>query len=226
MKISRYDEFALETALRIKATFSNVNIDVVTVGPARSEMVVKRGLGMGADHGVHIRTEHDGYLSPFIIAAWIAAYARDKHYDLLLAGVMSEDGMQGQVGPLVAEYLLIPCATATVFERLSPDKGLVYVEREMEAGFRDSLELKLPALLTILSGINKPRYPSLSNILKAKQRQLEIIRAGSLEKPDPRQDIDRLKYPQKSRSSRVLTGSRRQKAADLLQILSEKSFIH
>jgi electron transfer flavoprotein beta subunit len=226
LRMNRYDEFAIEEALLIKEAFPNVSIDVVTVGPARAEMAVKRGLGMGADHGVHICTEQEGYLSPFIIAEWIAAYARDKDYVLLLAGVMSEDGMHGQVGPMVAEHLAMPCATATILERISPDKGIVYAEREMEEGFRDSLELKLPALLTILSGINKPRYPSLSNMLRAKQQRLEIIAAGSLKQPDPRQSIEKVNYPPQLSSGMVLTGSRQQKVRELLQILKEKSFIH
>jgi electron transfer flavoprotein beta subunit len=224
-RMNRFDEFAVEEALLIQENFQGTTIDVISVGPDRSAIVVRRALGMGAGHGIHIITEHQGYLDPFIIASWIGAYARTKNYDLILTGVMAEDAMQGQVGPMIAETLSLPCATSCIFERLSPDTGTIYVEREIEGGYRDTLELKLPAVLTLQSGTNKPRYPSLSNILRAKKRDLETIDAGSFEQPTPRQDVSWVEFPRKSRSGVVFEGTQQEKAAQLLQILEKKSLI-
>lgn len=224
-RMNRFDEFAVEEALLIKETFSDTRIDALTVGPTRSAMVVRRAMGMGADHGIHILMENEGFLSPFAIASWIAAYAQNNAYDLILAGVMAEDDMEGQVGPMVAERLSLPCATSAIFEKLAPDKKSIYVEREMEGGFRDTLELHLPALLTIQSGMNKPRYPSLSNILRAKKEKLETIEAMSIEQPKPPQSLVRLAYPQKLRSALVLRGTEQEKAAQLLQILGHKFLV-
>ncbi len=103
--MNRFDCFALEEALRIREEIPETRIDVVSVGPERVDAVLRRALGMGADHGIHILTESDGYLSPFATATWIAAHARACHYDLILTGIMSGDDMNGQVGPLVAEML-------------------------------------------------------------------------------------------------------------------------
>lgn len=225
-RMNRVDECAVEEALLIKETFPNTSVDVVSVGPPRAAIVIRRALGMGADHGIHIVSEQVGYVSPFVTASWIASCAKKNNYDLILAGVMAEDDMQGQVGQMIAEFLSLPCATSTIFERLSPHKGTVYVEREIEGGIRDTLELSLPSVLTIQSGINMPRYPSLSNLLRAKKEKLEAIDTKSMEQPDPRQRVVRVEYPKKSRSGVVLGGTQEEKATQLLEVLRERSLIH
>ena len=164
-KMNRFDEFAIEEAVLLKEAYPGISIDAITLGPLRSAEVIKRAIGMGADHGVHLVTESEGYLNPFTIASRISDYARDKNYTLFLAGVMSEDLMQGQVGPMVAACLSLPWATAVIRQQMAPDNKSVFVEREIEGGSRDKLQLQLPAVLTIQSGINTPRYPSLSNLL-------------------------------------------------------------
>jgi electron transfer flavoprotein beta subunit len=222
-KMNRYDEAAVEEALQIKGAFPDTTIDIISAGPPRSEIAIKRAIGMGADSGIHIVTDNQGYLDPFAVALWIAAYARN--YDLILAGVMSEDAMQGLVGPLIAENLSLPCATAVIFERLSPEKNQVYVEREIEGGFREQLELNLPAVLTVQTGINQPRYPSLSNLLRANKTKLVSVDAAKLDHPAERLEVVRLAYPQKLRDGLFLEGSQQEKVDQLLQILHEKAFI-
>ncbi|MCD4715538.1 MAG: electron transfer flavoprotein subunit beta/FixA family protein [Desulfobacterales bacterium] len=221
-KMNRFDEFAVEEALLIRQAFPGTSVEVISVGPDRAAMVVKRAIGMGADNGVHVETEDHGYLNPFTVASLIAEYARDRHYDLIFTGVMAEDDMQGMVGPMLAELLSLPCATFTIFEKISTETRTIYVEREIRGGYRDTLELKFPAVLTIQGGINKPRYPSLSNMLRAKHQKLETIAAGPDEQPGPRQEVVRVSYPRKSRSGMVLKGTRQEKAARLLKILMEK----
>ena len=223
--MNRFDESAVEEALLIREAREDAKVDVLSVGPERASMAVKRALGMGADHGVHILTENGGYENPLTIASLIASYAADKGYDLILAGVMAEDSMQGQVGPMTAELLSLPCATSVVLEKISPEKGAIYVEREIEGGYRDALELNLPAVLTIQTGINKPRYPSLSNILRAKKQNLEVVEGSGLKGLDPREDVVKAHYPQKAREGMVLEGSQAEKAVQLLKILREKSLI-
>lgn len=225
LRMNRYDEQALEQALLIRDTFPDTRIEAISVGPKRSETVLKRALGMGADHGIHICTDTESYLSPTVVAAWIAATARIRNYNLLLGGVMSEDGLHGQVGPLVAEHLSLPCATAVVCALITPGKATASVERVPAEGLRDLLEVSLPAVLTIQSGSQKPRYPSLSNILRAKGQDLEIIPAVSLDRPESFQQTVRFKYPQNTRSGRFLEGSPQQKAQELLRTLKEKSFL-
>jgi electron transfer flavoprotein beta subunit len=223
--MNRFDEFAVEESVLIREIIPGTRIDAVSVGPESEVTSVKRAIGMGADRGVHILTQADGYLNPRTIAALIADYARDRHYDLILTGVMSEDGMHGMVGPMLAEMLSMPCATSVVVEKILHDRRIIYVEREIEGGYRDAIELKFPALLTIQGGINKPRYPSLSNMLRAKSLELETIVAGLENQTRPCEEIKRVSFPKKSRSGIFLEGNQQEKAFRLLNILREKGLI-
>jgi electron transfer flavoprotein beta subunit len=220
--MNRFDGFALEEALRIREELPDTRIDVVSVGPDRAEAVLRRSLGMGADNGIHILTGSDGYLSPFATATWIAAYARAHNYDLILTGIMSGDDMNGQVGPLIAEMLHLPCATSVIFRRMLPESGRIYVEREMEGGLRDALEIRLPALLTLQSGINQPRYPSLSKMLRANRHSLDIIPSDSLESPSIALSIMQTTLPKKIRAGLILEGTPGEKACQLLDILQPR----
>ena len=225
-KMNYFDEFAVEEALVLKAAIPQSSVDVISVGPRRSETVVRRCLGMGADHGLHILSEEETVLSPFQIASWIAWYGSRHPYDLILVGVMAEDDMEGQVGPLVAEFLSLALATSVISLAVSTEGKAVYVEREIEGGLREHLKLVLPAVLSIQSGINKPRYPSLSNVLRAKKQELEIIPAGSLKQEPPLQETLGFSFPQRSRPGLVLSGSPLEKAAALLTILRDKSLLN
>lgn len=220
-RMNLFDEFAVEEALLIREGFPGARVSVLSVGPARAATVVRRAMGMGADRGVHIVTGEEACSDPFVTASLIARYARGRNYRLILAGVMAEDDLQGIVGPMTAELLALPCATATIRERISEDRTAVCVERELEGGFRAELEIRLPALLTIQSGINRPRYPSLSNILRAKGSQLETVEAGGLGPPDCRMEVTRLAYPNKSRAAVLLEGAPEHKADRLVRILQQ-----
>ncbi|MFO7962364.1 MAG: electron transfer flavoprotein subunit beta/FixA family protein [Desulfobacterales bacterium] len=222
---NRFDEFAVEEAIEIKEAFPGTTIDILSVGPERAATVIKRLQGMGADHGIHILTGQEGYISPFVIAGWIAQVCRKKEYDLILAGVMSEDEMQGQVGPTIAAILDRPCATSVVHQSISSDVACVAVEREIENGLKDTLELTLPAVLTIQSGINEPRYPTLTHMLRAKKEKIEVIDAESLESVETRQRVKELAYPKKLRSGTVLKGDPKEKAVKLVSILHQRSII-
>jgi electron transfer flavoprotein beta subunit len=220
--MNRFDGFALEEALQIREEIPDTRIDAVSVGPERAEAVLRRSLGMGADHGIHILSEIDGYLSPFATATWIAEYARYRHYDLILTGIMSGDDMNGLVGPLVAEMLQLPCATSVIFRRMMLHTSRIYVEREMEGGLRDALEINLPALLTLQSGINRPRYPTLSKMLRANKHSLDVIPSGSLVSPSIHLSVMQTTLPQKTRTGRILEGTPREKADLLLDILQNR----
>ena len=224
-KMNRLDECAIEEAVQIKEAAADTRIEAVTVGPSRSAAVIKRSIGMGANFGIHIMTESEKYLSAFEIAAMIAEFARDRGYDLILTGAMSEDNMQGQVGPMIAGRLGLRWATSVILEKISADEKTVYVEREIEGGSRAALKLPLPAVLTIQSGINTPRYPSLSNLLRANRKALEIIQAGDLAQDPSPEVVVRIVYPQKTRSGTVLKGTEEEKAAQLVRILREKALL-
>lgn len=158
------------------------------------------------------------------MASWLAAWASPRGYDLILTGAMSQDAMQGQVGPLLAGMLGLNWATLAVDMRLAAP-GRLYVEREGEAGRRQCLELDLPALVSVQASPRRPRYPSLSNPLKAKASPPETINTAELPAPVLRQELLGLAQPQRRRAGRLLTGSLEEQAQELCAILAGQGLI-
>ncbi len=224
-RMNRFDEYAVEEAVRIKESFEDVYIDVISVGPERVEAAIRRAMGMGADRGIHILNNDNGYNSPSETAALIASYAKEKEYNLIFTGVMAEDDMQCQVGQLIAGILDIPFASSCMYERLSPGNKSINVYRELEGGLKESVDLELPALLTIQSGINHPRYPSLSNVLRAKKQELDVIQPESLQDNKKNETLINIFYPEKSGRGTIIEGTPDEKARKLYNILHEKALI-
>lgn len=228
LRMNRFDEFAVEAAVRIKEAVPGVRIDAVTAGPRSAGAVLRRAMGMGVDEGIHLFTssmEDGDSPEPEAVADWIAGMAGSGGYRLILCGAMSEDGMHGIVGPMTAARLQLPYATQVMDMRTSLDPDRVSVEREIEGGAREMLDIRLPALLALQPGINRPRYPSLSNLLRANRRPLKTISTDTLSKPAVRMTPVGTVLPKHVRPSRVITGSSREKADALAAILKAKAFL-
>lgn len=224
-KLAEWDARALEEALVLKETRPGVEVWVATAGPAEADAVLQRALGMGADQAAHILAGDDPPLRPAAIATWLAEFARGRGFDLILCGVMSEDAMQGLVGPMLAESLGLPCATGAVSLVLSPDDTGMRVEREMEGGRRQAVSLPLPALVTVGASPRQPRYPSLSNLMRAKKAPRLRIEAQSLAPAPVREERRGLSLPQRQRAGLRLGGGPAEKAAQLRAILQERSLL-
>ncbi|PKN60532.1 MAG: hypothetical protein CVU53_02595 [Deltaproteobacteria bacterium HGW-Deltaproteobacteria-11] len=266
-RMNRFDEFALEEALRIREKFPGTHIDALSAGPERAAQTVRRALETGADEGIHLVLGDECCRTPFEIASLIGAYASHKHYDLILTGVMAEDDMQAQVGPMLAEILGYPWATAVMSLKLAVSQessfchaapssapsgdesaltaarppenngvrahfsGTIHVERELEGGRREAFELTLPALLTLQSGINRPRYPALSHVLRARSQALITIpvsqgrETAPVSYPAPRERIVTLEEPEPMKTGMILSGSPEEKAEKLLLILKERALL-
>ena len=234
-KINKFDVYALEEALAIKEQFCSktsnlISVDVVTVGLQNASQIIKRAFGMGVNRGYHIIVaENSEYVSSFVTASKLAAIARITKYDLILTGIMSEDMMDGQTGPMLARIMKFPCATGVVKIAL-PDansSNIIEVEREIENGFRDCIKIKLPAVLTIQAGINTPRYPGLSNMLAANKKNIISFTEADLFPGtiSEKQLCTGIEYPEKTRTGLMLNGSLSDKVAQLTNFLKEKSFI-
>ncbi len=224
-RMNRFDEFAVEEAVCIKETLDAAHVDVITVGPERVAHVLKRAIGMGADAGIHLQTPTDTDPGPAAVAAWIAGYARSKEYGLILCGSMSEDGMHGQVGPMVAAHLNLPYATQVIEIEPAQDRSGLSIQREIEGGAREMLDIRMPAVLALQPGINRPRYPSLSRLLRANRQAPETIPTSTLEPAGAWVDCLGLVLPAPMRASQVITGSALEKADRLVAMLKEKAFL-
>lgn len=222
-RMNVYDEYALEEAARIKERFPEARITALTAGPARAEAVVRRGLEFGADEGVHLFTDRGQGTDALETASRIAAFAKNRDFDLFLFGVMSEDEQSCETGPMVAVLLGLPYATTVISQTLSEDRRRVRLEREMEGGRRQIVEMPLPSLLTLQSGINRPRYPSLSNKLRARKQGLRVIHTGGISSVRPCREIVRAGLPPPPKTGTFLEGSLEEQAEALVRILHEKT---
>jgi electron transfer flavoprotein beta subunit len=166
--ISPYDEFALETALRLKDAQGAGEVIVVSVGDANAAEQLRSALAMGADRAVLLRGQPgvDGLAT----ARALAAEVRDAGADLVLLGMKAVDHDQQQVAPMLAELLDLPCVTVVAAVEL--EDGSVVCQREIEGGI-EVVEASLPAVVSITKGAFEPRYPSLKGIMAAKKKPLE-----------------------------------------------------
>lgn len=222
-RMNSYDEFACEEAARIKENFGGVEVCAITVGPPRAQAVVRRALEFGADRAVHIVTPESSALDALETASLIASWASDNFFDLVLAGVMSEDYQRCATGPMLAALLDIPCATTVVHLEIATDCKTLVAERELEAGRREMVGMPLPCLITVQSGINTPRYPSLTNKLRAKKAEIETIASHDLPKPN-KCEISQLTYlPPPTGAVVVLEGTLERQAEELVRIIHGKT---
>lgn len=224
-RINRFDEHAIEEALQIKETIPGTEVDILSVGPERVKTAVRRGIEMGADRGIHIYLEDSGYTSPSVKAHLIADYCSCMRYDLILTGVMSEDMMSGQTGPMLAA--LLGCPSASGVMKLVPDAEnmKVHVVRELDGLSTASMDMMLPALVTVQSGINRPRYPSLSNVMRAKTAVITEIRSCAGITAQKYETAEAVLDARPERSGKILQGTPADKAEELWQILHKKSLI-
>jgi electron transfer flavoprotein beta subunit len=166
--ISPYDEFALETALRLKESSGDGEVMVISLGPASAAEQLRTALAMGADRATLLKGEPS--LDGLATARGLAAEIGSIGADLVLLGMKAVDDDQQQVGPMLAELLDLPCIT--VATDLEPVGGSLTAHREIEGGV-EVVETSLPAVITITKGKHEPRYPSLKGIMAAKKKPLE-----------------------------------------------------
>ncbi|MEN6473892.1 MAG: electron transfer flavoprotein subunit beta/FixA family protein [Syntrophaceae bacterium] len=220
-RMNRFDEYALEEAVLFKEFQHDVAIDAVSVGPERVQAVIRRAMELGADTGVHIEISREGYMPPEVIAAHILEYARNKGYDLIICGAMSEDCMHAQVGPLLAEMMGLPSLTAVIAAHMREDGCSLDIEQEIEGGLRRRFELVLPAVISVQTGINHPRYPTLTNVLRAKRQPLKRIMAREI----PLMNRFGFREAATVKQGVMITGSMREQAREVVRILHEHAIL-
>ncbi|HEY6009328.1 MAG TPA: electron transfer flavoprotein subunit beta/FixA family protein, partial [Geobacteraceae bacterium] len=142
-RMNEYDEYAVEQAVQLKEQLGDApEVTVLSIGPDRVVEAIKKALAMGCDRGVHIQDPVAALKDPWQIASLIAAYARDKGYDLVFTGMQSQDRGSAQVGVLVAEELGLACTTTLV--GFAYDNGTITAKRELEGGVKGVVKLKTP----------------------------------------------------------------------------------
>ncbi|NOY69651.1 MAG: electron transfer flavoprotein subunit beta/FixA family protein [Deltaproteobacteria bacterium] len=214
-----------QSAVRIREKTSGTQVEAITAGPEEAAPVTRRAMGMGADQGIHINLNTGPLFSPEATAAAIARVAVEKGYDLIITGIMSEDRMARQTGRMIAGFLGYSCATGVIMEKIDPQSMTIEVERELEGGVREKARLALPAVITVQTGINTPRYPALSRMLAANRAEIDTINMASAETCLPASRIIDFADPEQTRAGLVLKGNTGKKAEELIRILKDKALL-
>lgn len=216
LALNEWDAVATEEALRIKERLGgDAEVVVVTRGGRGAEAALRRCLAMGADRAVRVESDAP---DPFSVAGALAAAVGREGADLVLCGVQSSDAVQGATGTALAERLGLPCV-AVVTKVDWSGSGPATVNRELEGGLVDVVEVDTPALLTIQTGTNEPRYANLRAIKQAELVDIEVVPADGAE---PAYRVRRMFTPPRGDRAEPLSGSPAEIAARILEIVRER----
>ncbi len=216
-EINEPDAYALEEALQLKEKHGG-EVIALCLGPSRATSTIREALAKGADRALHIEEENLNALDTLGIAKLLAKAIEPEKPDLVLTGLQSDDLGSGQTGVVVAE--LLGWASSTIIMKVEVIAGGIQVKRELEDGWFQNIELPLPAVLTIQSGITKLRYATLMGIKKAKSKEIKVLSPAALGgAPAPVAVLDRLYLPQKSKQTQILEGPAKEVAAKLVEKL-------
>jgi electron transfer flavoprotein beta subunit len=211
--LNPYDEFAVEAALKHKEAAGSGAVTVVTAGGAESAETLRTALAMGADNAVLVKTDRP--VEGLAAARVLAEEIRGREYDLVLFGLRAVDDDLQAVGPMTAELLGIPVASAVT--EFSVEGGRVTAQREVEGGV-EVVELKLPCAITLTKGAYEPRYASLKGIMAAKKKPLEE-KAGAAQGSAAAQQLS---YPPERQAGRIV-GQGADAVPELVRLLREEA---
>ena len=219
-EINEPDAYALEAALRLKEQHGG-EVVVVSAGPPRVQQVIREALAKGADRAIHLEDEAFAQLDAYNTARLLAAGIEGETYDLILTGLQSDDLGFAQTGVIFGELLGVP--HASIIMDVQPADGRVRVKRELEGGWFQMVEMPLPAVLTIQSGLARLRYATLMGIKKAKTKPVRRLTKADLGWRDADwascQTIRRVYLPHKTKQTQFLDGPPKQVAAQLVEKL-------
>ena len=168
MSMNPFDEIAVEAAVRLKEQGKASEVIVLSVGPGQASETIRTALAMGADRGILVKTDQP--VEPLAVAKIIKAVVETEKPDFVITGKQAIDDDANQVGQMLAALLDWP--QATFAHALEMGDGSAKVSREIDGGLQ-TVEVKLPAVMTTDLRLNQPRYASLPNIMKAKKKPIE-----------------------------------------------------
>lgn len=218
--LNEWDDAALEEALLTVERIGAGEVVAVTIGPEQAEESLRKVLAKGAHRAV--RVWHDSLVGadPVTVARALAGVARQEQPDLIFAGVQSSDSAHGATGMALARILGLPHAAVAV-ELEWDGAATLAVTRELEGGVRHRFGLASPAVVTIQTGINKPRYATMRMIKQAKAKPLVVLDGAAVGRDYDGYVVRRAVAPPKGRAQ-MIQGSGAEVAAAIAKIIREK----
>jgi electron transfer flavoprotein beta subunit len=228
-EMNEWDEYAIEEALLIKERLGGT-VTAITLGPEGSDAVLRRCLAKGADHAIWLRDEAFEGSDAYATAKALHAAIKDLEYDLVLTGAQAGDDNCSAVGGILAELLEV--AQAQMVKKVEVGEGNLTVNRELEGGLEEALELPMPALLAIQTGINEPRYVSIMGIRKARKKEITVMDLGDMGltmddvgEAGSWMTVQRVFTPPVEKEPEILTGSPEEVAGRLVEVFRSRGLI-
>lgn len=220
--INEWDNYAIEEAILLKEKLGGT-VTAITIGVEDDEEVLRRCLAMGADKAIRIDPgDHD--VDSFVISRILAAAIKGLEYDLVLTGVQADDDNNSMVGIMLAEHLGL--AHAAVVNSVEPEGDTATIRTELEGGITEVSKIRLPALLSIQTGINEPRYVSIMGLRKARQKELNVVSVDELGLTEDDLSrwttIEEVFLPPETEGAEIIAGDPSTVAEEILRIMKEK----
>jgi len=227
--VNDWDRFAVEEAVQLKEKHGGT-VTVVTVASEDAEEMLRESLARGADEAFHLCDEAFEASDGFATARILAQFIKNRPFDLILTGTLAEDDGGGQVGGMLAAMLGIP--SSTLVSKIQGQDGKVTFQRELEGGLYEAVEMALPAVLSVATGLNEPRFVSIRAVRKVASIEIPVLGLGEVGldgsqvgAEGSRIQIEKLFLPPEGEGAEIIKGSPEEAAARLAEILKEKGGI-
>jgi len=226
--INEWDDYAVEEAVLLKEKFGG-SVTVITVGPENTDETLRKCLARGADRAIRLWDKAFEGSDAYATAKILRNAIKDLPIDLILTGTQAGDDGYAQVGVVLAELLGI--SHSTMVKKIEVKEGFVRVNRELEGGLEEVVEVKLPAMLAIQTGINEPRYVSIMGIRKARQKEIKVLglRDLGLRQEEVGESgswitVEKMFIPPVEKEVEILTGGLDEIATKIVEILRARGW--
>lgn len=227
--VNEWDDYALEEAVQIKERLGGT-VTAITVGSDAADSTLRKCLARGANHSIRITDSKIENSDGYAVAKILHSAIKNLPYDIVFTGAQAGDDGYSIVGPALAELLDVP--HATMVKKIQIDGSSVKVNRELEGGLEEALEVKLPALLTIQTGINEPRYVSIMGIRKAMKKEIKILALSDINLDEEEVGesgswikVEKMYLPPVEKQAELLKGSPEEVSAKIAEILKAQGLI-
>jgi electron transfer flavoprotein beta subunit len=225
--LNEWDDYAVEEAVQISEERDDVEVVTVTVGPERADETIRQALAKGADRALRVWDEElsgESLVDPGTKAELLAGVVEEEDPDFVFSGVQSGDISFGATGVALAEELGYEWAAVVNQFDLDESGDHASVHRELEGGVEELTDVELPAVFTIQTGINEPRYASLRGIRQAQQKPLEVMSPDELgvDLDGSTLSLSELKVPETESDVSYFEGSAEETASELASFLRDE----
>lgn len=227
--LNDWDRFAIEEAVQLKEKYDG-EVTAISVAPEDAEEMLRECLARGADEAFQIWNDAFEGSDGFVIARALAEFIRKRPFDIIVTGTLAEDDGGGQVGGMLGAMLGVP--SATLVSRIEIADGKARFRRELEGGLYENIEMELPAVISVATGLNEPRFVSIRAVRKVASIDIPTVDLDELGLDESqvghsgsRISTEKVFLPPEGEGAEIIKGSTEEAAGRLAEILKEKGVL-